>query len=236
MNNFSEYNRRPINDVVSVNRFLTKTYGMMALAVFVSALTAFLGTTVFQSALTALFSNPASSLILLFLPIGLTFGISFSATRNSTASFIMLMLIAVSYGLVFGIIAMAYTGATLATAFLSASAVFVAMAVYGTTTKLDLSNIGSYAFAALIGLLVATIVNMFLRNSMVTYIFSYIGVIIFTALTAWDAQKMKQIYANFTDQNTEMGLAVAGALQLYLDFINIFMYFLQIFGMGDNRN
>ena len=89
---------------------------------------------------------------------------------------------------------------------------------------------------ALIGLLVATIVNMFLRNPMVTYIFSYIGVIIFTALTAWDAQKMKQIYANFADQNTEMGLAVAGALQLYLDFINIFMYFLQIFGMGDNRN
>ena len=237
MDNFSnDYGRRQVRDVTEVNSFLTKTYGMMALAVFVSAITAYLADTVFQSVLIGLFTNRASSLVLLFLPIVLTFAISFSATRKPVASFVMLMVEAVVYGLVFAVIATAYTGATLATAFLASSAVFVSMAIYGSVTKRDLSNIGAYAFAALIGLLVATVVNMFLRNPMVTYIFSYIGVIIFTGLTAWDAQRMKNIYAQYADQNTTMGLAVAGALQLYLDFINIFLYFLQIFGVSDNRD
>lgn len=234
MDNFSSNpERRKVVDVTKVNSFLAKTYGIMALAVLVSALTAYLSTTVFKSVFIAMLSNAASSWILLLLPVVLTFVISFRATRNPVASFIMLMVMAIAYGMTFGIIATAYTGATVATAFVSAAAVFIAMAIIGSTTKRDLSNIGSYAFAALIGLIVASIVNLFLKNPMVTYIFSYIGVLIFTGLTAWDAQQMKRIYANYADQNTELGLAVAGALQLYLDFVNLFMYFLQIFGFSN---
>ena len=110
------------------------------------------------------------------------------------------------------------------------------MAIFGTFTKRDLNNLGSYMGAALIGLLVAMIVNIFLRNSVASFVFSIIGVIIFTGLTAYDAQKMKSIYNNYGSQVPTNGLAVLGALQLYLDFINIFLFLLQIFGMGNDRN
>ena len=109
------------------------------------------------------------------------------------------------------------------------------MAVIGTTTKKNLNNLGSYASAALIGLIVAILINMFLRNPMVSYIFSFIAVIIFTILTAWDAQRMKQIYENYGGQVSVDGLAVAGALALYLDFVNLFLQFLQIFGFSDRN-
>lgn len=82
----------------------------------------------------------------------------------------------------------------------------------------------------------AMIVNMFLRNSVATFIFSIIGVVIFTGLTAYDAQKMRNIYNSYGDQVSTNGLAVLGALQLYLDFINIFLFLLQIFGMGNDRS
>lgn len=236
MDNFSSTpERRHVQDITVVNSFLAKTYGIMALAVLASALTAYLSTTVFKAAFIAMLTNPASSWVLLLLPLFLTFGISFRATRNPVASFVMLMIMAIAYGLTFGIISTAYTGATIATAFVSAAAVFVTMAIIGTVTKKDLSNIGSYAFAALIGLVVASLVNLFLRNPMVTYIFSYIGVLIFTGLIAWNAQQMKNIYARYAEETSSLGIAVAGALQLYLDFVNLFLYFLEIFGMGINR-
>lgn len=236
MDNFSSSQpRRQVQDVAVVNSFLAKTYGIMALAVLVSALTAFLSTTVFSSALVTLFSNRASAWTILLLPMILTFAISFRATRNPVASFIMLMMMAVAYGLTFAVICAAYTGATVATAFVSAAVVFITMALIGTFTKKDLSNIGSYCYAALIGLIVASLVNLFLKNPMVTYIFSYIAVIIFTGLTAWNAQQMKNIYAKYANQTSSLGLAVAGALQLYLDFVNLFLYLLQIFGMGGDR-
>lgn len=237
MDNFSNTpERRHIQDVSAVNSFLTKTYIIMAISVLVSALTSYLSTTVFRANLIALFSNRASSWIILLLPIVLSIVIGFRATRNPVASFIMLMIIAMSYGLSFAVICSAYTSGTVTSAFVSAAAVFITMAVYGTVTKRDLSNIRSYATAALIGFLVATVINMFLKNPMITYIFAYIGVIIFVALTASDAQQIKKVYAQYADQTSSLGLAVIGALQLYLDFINIFMFFLEIFGMGgDNR-
>ena len=143
------------------------------------------------------------------------------------------MVMAVVYGAEFSILTLAFSGQNITFAFVSAAAVFITMAVLGTTTKKDLSNLGSYAFAALIGLVVATLINMFLKNPMVTYVFSYIGVIIFTILTAWDAQKMKNLYLQTEGQISSTGLAVVGALNLYLDFINIFIYFLQIFAGSD---
>lgn len=232
MDNFSNPERRQVENVSAVNSFLTKTYSIMALAVLVSALTAYLSTTVFKSAFVTLMSNSASAWTILLLPIILTLFIGFRATRNPVASFVMLMVMSVAYGITFAVLSYAYTGATITSAFVSSAVVFIAMAIYGSVTKRDLSNIGSYAFAALIGLIVASVVNLFLRNPMVTYIFSYIAVIIFTGLTAWDAQKVKRIYSEYAGQTSELGLAITGALQLYLDFVNLFMYFLQIFGMS----
>ena len=89
---------------------------------------------------------------------------------------------------------------------------------------------------ALIGLIVAMLINMFLKSSAANYIFSFIAVIIFTVLTAWDAQRMKNIYLQFGGEVSANGLAVMGALQLYLDFVNLFLQFLTIFGSNDNNN
>lgn len=234
MDNFSNPDRREVHDVSEVNGFLSKMYGYMGLAVLVSALAAFLTMTVFRS--TVMQMPPALMWIILFVPIGLSLGINFKATRNPVAGFVMLMILAVIYGFEFALLAGFYTQAQIGAAFVSAAAVFGSMALFGTFTKRDLNNLGSYMGAALIGLLVAMIVNMFLRSSAATFIFSIIGVVIFTGLTAYDAQKMKSIYNNYGNQVPANGLAVLGALQLYLDFVNIFLFLLQIFGMGGDRN
>ena len=232
--NFSSPERRQVHDVSEVNGFLSKMYGYMGLAVLVSAITAFLTMTVFRAAVMQM--PTALMWIILIVPFGLSMGISFRATRNPVAGFVMLMILAVIYGFEFALLAGFYTGAQISTAFLSSATVFGAMAIFGTFTKRDLNNLGSYMGAALIGLLVAMIVNIFLRNSVASFVFSIIGVIIFTGLTAYDAQKMKSIYNNYGSQVPTNGLAVLGALQLYLDFINIFLFLLQIFGMGNDRN
>ena len=232
--NFSSPERRQVHDFSEVNGFLSKMYGYMGLAVLVSAITAFLTMTVFRAAVMQM--PTALMWIILIVPLGLSMGISFRATRNPVAGFVMLMILAVIYGFEFALLAGFYTGAQISTAFLSSAAVFGAMAIFGTFTKRDLNNLGSYMGAALIGLLVAMIVNIFLRNSVASFVFSIIGVIIFTGLTAYDAQKMKSIYNNYGSQVPTNGLAVLGALQLYLDFINIFLFLLQIFGMGNDRN
>lgn len=232
--NFSSPERRQVHDVSEVNGFLSKMYGYMGLAVLVSAITAFLTMTVFRAAVMQM--PTALMWIILIIPFGLSIGISFKATRNPTAGFVMLMILAIIYGFEFALLAGFYTGAQIGTAFLSSAAVFGSMAIFGTFTKRDLNNVGSYMGAALIGLLIAMLVNMFLRNSVATFVFSIIGVVIFTGLTAYDAQKMKSIYNNYGSQVSTNGLAVLGALQLYLDFINIFLFLLQIFGMGNDRN
>ena len=230
MNNFSqEPGRRVVTDAAGLNSFLTRMYGNMTLAVLVSAFSAYLTMGVFRSAVFGFFSaHPGMVWVILLLPIALSMGVSFSA-------FVMLMLTAIIYGVEFAIIAGVYSGASIASAFVSSAAVFVTMALYGTITKRDLSKFGAHAMAALIALMIAYLINMFLQSPAIAYIFSFIAVIIFTVLTAWDAQKMKQIYINYGGEVSTNGLAVLGALQLYLDFVNLFISLLQIFGMSDRN-
>ena len=236
MYNFDqEPERRHLVDESGLNSFLSKIYGYMALAVFVSALSAYLTMTVFASQMVSLMVHHPWTMLLLLIPIVLTFAINFQATRNPVASFILLMITAIVYGVTFAFIAGTYTGQDIASAFVASATVFVVMAILGTVTKKDLSRWGSYASAALIGLIVAMLINMFLKSSAANYIFSVIAVIIFTILTAWDAQRMKQIYENYSGQVSVDGLAVAGALALYLDFVNLFLQFLQIFGFSDRN-
>ena len=211
-------------------------YGNMTLAVLVSAFTAYLTMNPFRAAVFGFFdAHPGMVWLILLLPIALSMGISFSATRNPVGSFIMLMLVAVIYGVEFAIIAGVYSGASIASAFVSSAAVFVTMAAYGTFTKRDLSKFGAHASAALIALIIAYFINMFLKSPAIAYIFSFIAVIIFTVLTAWDAQKMKQIYINYGGEVSANGLAVMGAFQLYLDFVNLFISLLQIFGVSNRE-
>lgn len=235
MDNFpNDSGRRVVADQAGLNSFLTKMYGNMTLAVLVSALSAYLTMNVFATQVLGYFQQHQGIVwLILLLPIALSMGISFSATRNPVGGFIMLMLVAIIYGVEFALIAGAFTAANITAAFISSAAVFATMALYGTVTKRDLSKFGAHAMAALVALIIASIINIFLKSPAITYIFSYIAVIIFVVLTAWDAQKMKQIYLNYSNENSVMGLAIVGALQLYLDFVNLFISFLQIFGMSD---
>lgn len=237
MNNFTqEPARREVNES-GLNAFLTRMYGIMSLAVGVSALTAYLAMTVFRAAVIGFVAAHSGMVwLLLLLPIVLSVGVGFSANRSAVGSFLMLMGVAVLYGLEFSLIAALFTTANIAAAFVSSAVIFVTLAIYGTVTKRDLSRAGSHAMAALVALIIATLINFFLKSAIITYLFSYIAVIIFVVLTAWDAQKMKAIYLNYGSEQSVGGLAVMGALQLYLDFINLFLQLLQIFGMSSNRN
>ena len=114
---------------------------------------------------------------------------------------------------------------------------FAVLSFMGSTTKKDLSGIGRQARAALIAFIIVSLINMFLQSPMITYVFSFIGLVIFAGLTAWDTQRLRQMYLQMGSQVNVNNLALMGALQLYLDFINIFIFLLNIFtGAGGDRD
>ncbi|VDG19898.1 Bax inhibitor-1/YccA family protein [Lactiplantibacillus mudanjiangensis] len=240
MNNFQQEPQqgpRTINTQIGLRSFLTRMYGYMALAVLVSAVVAYLSMTVWKPVIFGAFASHPLMFLMIFVisMFALIGGIQVNATRNPAMSFTLLMLFAVIFGAEMSITLALYTKAVLAGAFVSAAAVFGTMAVIGTTSKRDMSKLGTHLFAALIGLIVASVVNLFLQSEAISYIFSYIGVLIFAGLSMWDANRMRDMYLQYGDQVSANGLAITGALQLYLDFVNIFMYFVQIFG-GASRD
>ena len=153
---------------------------------------------------------------------------------SATAALGLFFIYAASMGLTLGVIVWSYLqtpgGSTaVASAFLSASAMFGAAAIYGGVTKRDLTKLGGILFMALIGLIVAMVVNIFLGSSQINFLISIIGVVIFTALTAWDVQRISRGELAAVTGSQEKG-AVLAALSLYLDFINIFLFLLRLFG------
>jgi FtsH-binding integral membrane protein len=128
---------------------------------------------------------------------------------------------------------MVYTGASIVSAFVIAGGMFGAMAVFGTLTKRSLAGVGQFMFMGLIGLVIASIVNIFLFNDMLSFVISVVGVVVFTGLTAWDAQRLKHMAVALPDGRVG-AYAVVGALSLYLDFINLFFFILRL--MGGRRN
>ncbi|MDD4086720.1 MAG: Bax inhibitor-1/YccA family protein [Bacteroidales bacterium] len=134
-------------------------------------------------------------------------------------------------GLSLSFIFLAFTGASIAKTFVITSGMFGAMAFVGYTTKTDLSRFGSLMMMGLIGIILATVVNFFLKSPAMDYIISFIGVLVFTGLTAYDVQKLKRIGASATEQgDTLRKVTIMGALTLYLDFINLFLFLLRFFG------
>ena len=139
-------------------------------------------------------------------------------------------------GVTLGVIFLVYTMSSIAVTFLVTAGTFCAMALIGSVTKLDLSKMGSFLFMALIGLIIASIVNIFWANSTLYWICTYAGVLIFTGLTAYDVQKIRQLCMATEDQGFETSrkIAILGALTLYLDFVNLMLYLLRI--LGNRRN
>jgi len=136
-------------------------------------------------------------------------------------------------GLSLASIFLQFTGASVARVFFITAGTFAAMSLYGYTTKRDLAAVGSFLFMGLIGIVIASVVNIFLASSMLHFVISVVGVVVFTGLTAWDTQKIKEMYVAAEDGEISGKKAIMGALTLYLDFINLFIMLMNL--MGERR-
>ena len=169
--------------------------------------------------------------VVMLAPLGIVFYMSFGINKMSAAKAqTVFWIFAALMGLSLSWILLIYTGASVARVFFITSATFGAMSIYGYTTKRDLTKLGSFLMMGLIGIIIASLVNIFLKSSMMYFVISILGVLIFVGLTAYDTQKIKNMYAA-SDSGELMGKkAVMGALTLYLDFINLFIMLLRLFG------
>ena len=216
----------------AVSAILKNVYLWMTMALAISGLTAML---VAGNAelVQAIYAGRGTLLILFLVQFGLIWLIS---ARIGTMSFITATLLYIAYSVVTGVtlssIFLLFTTGSIASVFFITAGTFAALSIYGFVTKKDLSTWRSYLIMGLIGLIIASIVNWFLASEMMYWIISYVGVAIFIGLTAYDTQKIKQLaYAcHMEDEETRNKVALLGAITLYLDFINLFLYILRIFG------
>jgi uncharacterized protein len=178
----------------------------------------------------AIAATPLIWLVML-APLGFVLVLSFGIQRMSAATATVLFwTYAAVMGLSLGSIFLVFTGTSIARVFFITAATFGAMSLYGYTTKSDLSGFGSFLLMGLIGILIASVVNIFLESSALQFAISVIGVIVFVGLTAYDTQRIKEMYLDSDTDEVEGKKAIMGALALYLDFINLFMMLLQLFG------
>jgi uncharacterized protein len=170
--------------------------------------------------------------IVMLAPLGLVLWMSAGFRRMSASTMVLVfVLFSILLGASLSFIFLAYTGASIAKTFVITSGMFGAMAILGYTTKTDLTKFGSLMFMGLIGIIIASVVNMFMRSGTMDYIISFIGVLVFTGLTAYDVQKLKRIGAGVESETDDARkLTIMGALTLYLDFINLFLFLLRFFG------
>ena len=214
---------------------MRKVYVWMTLALAVSGLVAYY-VSGNASIMYSIFANQAVFWILVIAEFGLVIGLTAAINKLSfPVAAIMFLVYSIINGLLLSSIFLVYKIGSIGTTFLVTAGTFAAMAVIGTITKKDLTKMGSILLMALIGIIIATIVNLFLENSTMDIVISALGVLIFTGLTAYDAQKIK-LMAESADavDNTTQKLAVLGALSLYLDFINLFLYLLRFLGKARN--
>ena len=175
--------------------------------------------------------NSALMWVVMLAPLGVVIYMSFGIRKMSAAKAqTVFWVFAALMGLSLSWILLVYTGVSVARVFFITSATFGAMSIYGYTTKRDLTKLGSFLMMGLIGIIIASIVNIFMKSTMMYFVISILGVLIFVGLTAYDTQKIKNMYVS-SDTGELMGKkAVMGALTLYLDFINLFIMLLRLFG------
>ncbi|MBO6145117.1 MAG: Bax inhibitor-1/YccA family protein [Prevotella sp.] len=210
---------------------MRKVYVWMTLALVITGFTAY-GVANSPGVLQAIYSNSIVFWGLIIAEFALVIGVSSAINRLSlTTATLMFILYSVINGALLSYIFLAYTASSVSTVFFITAGTFGAMALVGYTAKTDLTSLGKILFMALIGLIIATLVNVFIKSSGMTLILSYIGVLVFVGLTAYDSQKIKQMLLQAPDAGEgAQKLALLGALTLYLDFVNLFIYLLRIFG------
>jgi uncharacterized protein len=229
---FSSSSSRPQIAVESEQlTFIQQVFVWMAIGLTVTgAVAAVIGTSVDET-----FWNDNAGLlfVLIILELAVVFGLIFAINKiSATLAIAAFFFYSALNGVTLSIIFLVYTTATIAATFFVTAGMFGSMAVVGYVTKRDLSKLGSILIMALIGVILASIVNIFLANDALYWIITYAGVAIFCGLTAYDMQKIKKMQAAGADASSEQGkkAAVMGALALYLDFINLFLFLLRIFG------
>lgn len=213
--------------------FLAKVFHWMAIGLGLTGLTAFLvaNSNTLQQ---VIFGNKLLFFGLIIGQLGLVMYLSVRIEKISARAATNLFLAySVLTGLTLSALLLLYTGTSVAATFFIAGGMFVSMAIYGTVTKKDLTSMGSFLFMGLIGMIIASVVNIFIGSSMVSWVVSGIGVIVFTGLTAYDVQRITQIGGGGIMENGQAAIqkgAIMGALALYLDFINLFIHLLRFFG------
>ena len=233
--NYQSYARdRQLESSLAFPVLMRKTYLWMTMALVITGLTAFVVAT--NSAITS-FLNLHHQVIwvLFFAELALVIGINAAINKISLpVATLMFIAYAALNGVTFSSLFYVYTAGSLAATYLITAGTFGAMSAFGFFTKVDLSSIGKILLMALIGLIIATVVNIFVESSALEMILSYVGVLIFVGLTAYDTQKIKNMFLMAPDASSTMQkYALLGALMLYLDFINLFLYLLRIFGKRD---
>lgn len=212
--------------------FISKVYRWMGFGLLLTALAAYLA----ASSESFVYMLAENSMLFYGLIIGELGLVIYLSTRiqkmSAEAAAGAFIVYSILNGLTLSLILLMYTGESIASTFLSTALTFGAMSAFGYFTKRDLTTMGSYLYMALIGLIIASVVNMFWANSTMYWIISYVGILIFVGLTAYDTQKIKKIgtTVNMDDTQTTQKLAIMGALTLYLDFINLFLMLLRVAG------
>lgn len=224
-------------NVVSTNSlqsFFGKVYGYLGLGIGISAIASYLIMSIFPKVMYTLIANPLLFILMWVAELGLVVYLSSKAMENPSLAFGGFMVYSILNGVMLSVTLTGYSIGNITAAFASAAVTYGVMAVFGTVTKKNLSGIGHAAISALVGVIIASLLNVFLlKSSPVDFLISLLMVVIFAGLTAYDHQKIKQYYLEFGNSEKASGIAVFCALQLYLDFINLFLAFLRIFG---NKN
>ncbi len=210
---------------------MRKVYSWMTLALIITALTAY-GVANTPGVMQAIYQNQIVFWGLIIAEFALVVGVSAAINRLSLpVATLMFIAYSVVNGALMSYIFLVYTASSVSTVFFITAGTFAVMALFGYTTKTDLSSMGKILIMALVGMIIATVVNMFVKSEGFTLILSYIGVLVFVGLTAYDSQKIKQMLLEAPDaSDSAQKVALLGALTLYLDFINLFIYLLRIFG------
>ncbi|AJQ51516.1 MAG: Bax inhibitor-1/YccA family protein [Rickettsia conorii subsp. raoultii] len=212
-----------------LRKYMLKVYNYMALALLLTGVAAV--TTISVEPIYNLMFQTGFGTIIMFAPLGIAlyFFMGFGQMNLQTAQ-ILFWVYAGLTGMSLAYLALIYTGASIARTFFICSSVFGAMSLYGYSTSRDLTSMGSFFAMGLIGLIIASLVNLFLKSSALSFATSLIGIVIFMGLIAWDTQKIKSMY--YMAGNDEVGqkLSIMAAFTLYLDFINLFLYLMRFLG------
>jgi len=224
---------QPALSKVQENALLRSVYNWMMIGLFISGVTAFFasGSVTVQQ---LLFGNSYIIWVLVLGELGLVFAIS-GGIRSMAASTASGLFILFSFlnGLTISSIFIIYTAQSITTTFFITGLTFGVTSFYGYVTKRDLTSLGNFMFMGLIGIIIASVVNMFLHNSAMSWVISYLGIIIFVGLTAYDTQKIRKLGETINSNSEQFSkLAIIGALSLYLDFINLFLILLRFTGRG----